>query len=257
MITHKVYYFSGTGNSLAAARHVAAALGTTDVVSIADCVCREEYAIDADTLVFVYPVYAYHAPLMVRKFLKKAQISARYTAVLITCGTKCGGAFAEAKKLLKKKGGLSYAQAVPAVENFTPLFGGQKPKRVEKRLRLQAAATDGATAAIAARRTHRVRSFRPLSAFVATLFAAFHTAFPRFLFRVNKKTCTGCGLCAKICPAAAVTLENGRPHFSSRCQCCMGCLHLCPQNALTCLRHTRKSPRYRHPAVQPQELVRR
>jgi len=75
---------------------------------------------------------------------------------------------------------------------------------------------------------------------------AFHTAWSRtvaLLFRgpgrrVLGKTfiadgqCTGCGLCAKICPASNIRLEGERPRWGSHCEDCCRCFNLCPENAI-------------------------
>lgn len=47
-----------------------------------------------------------------------------------------------------------------------------------------------------------------------------------------KELCTGCGVCAEVCPTGAVEMKQGFPVFSSRL--CIGCGHCgvyCPENA--------------------------
>jgi len=47
----------------------------------------------------------------------------------------------------------------------------------------------------------------------------------------DSQLCTSCGICARVCPAAAVSLEEGRPAFNSGS--CIGCAHCgayCPAN---------------------------
>lgn len=50
---------------------------------------------------------------------------------------------------------------------------------------------------------------------------------------VHRKTCVGCGICARSCPAKAIVLRNGAPHFDyARCIRCYCCQELCPQTAV-------------------------
>lgn len=43
--------------------------------------------------------------------------------------------------------------------------------------------------------------------------------------------CTNCGLCARQCPAQAISLENPKETDSKKCISCMRCTVLCPQSA--------------------------
>ena len=44
-------------------------------------------------------------------------------------------------------------------------------------------------------------------------------------------SCTGCGLCAKRCPAKAISMENLKVTDSKKCISCMRCVTECPQSA--------------------------
>ena len=43
--------------------------------------------------------------------------------------------------------------------------------------------------------------------------------------------CTNCGLCAKKCPAQAISKENGKVTDKSKCISCMRCVSICPVHA--------------------------
>ncbi len=64
--------------------------------------------------------------------------------------------------------------------------------------------------------------------------------------------CTGCGLCAKRCPAQAIEISDGRPKWvKERCELCLRCLHHCPQFAIQYGDgNTREHGQYRNPHVK-------
>lgn len=53
-----------------------------------------------------------------------------------------------------------------------------------------------------------------------------------FLYRVDTKKCTLCGLCVRSCPEKNISVRNGKIKFSRRCDMCMRCSFFCPQDAI-------------------------
>lgn len=50
---------------------------------------------------------------------------------------------------------------------------------------------------------------------------------------LTPEKCVGCGKCRDICPAKAITLENGKPRIDrSQCITCFCCQEFCPKGAL-------------------------
>ncbi len=53
--------------------------------------------------------------------------------------------------------------------------------------------------------------------------------------RLDTQKCTGCGLCARLCPMKNIIMEANRAAFMNRCTLCYRCFARCPQKALTIL----------------------
>ena len=87
-----IYYFTGTGNSLAAARKIAAGLGDCElspVTSLQDT--RFDIVPQAERVGIICPVYFSGLPLMVAGFAGRLDLSAsQYTFSVVTYGVPGG-----------------------------------------------------------------------------------------------------------------------------------------------------------------------
>jgi flavodoxin len=87
----EIYYFSGTGNSLAVARDIAEKINGK-LIPIYSVIEKEDIETDADTIGIVFPVYyatlgQSGIPFMVRKFIEKLKnINSKYLFVICTHG---------------------------------------------------------------------------------------------------------------------------------------------------------------------------
>jgi ferredoxin len=205
--------------------------------------------------VVLFPAYAYQMPAMVREFLLSRKINSPYIAAMVTYGSSPGGALAEAARLLKRNGSrLDFSYALPAVENYIPMFGAPSQSTITTRLEMQRESTSAAARFINERCKNSVWTFRPISAFVSSLFRLGRKSFPKMY--VVTDACTGCGLCEKVCPAHAISMINSKPVFSSACEHCQACMNWCTQKAILYLRLKAGTPRYTHPDVTVKEMLR-
>lgn len=246
-----IYYFSGTGNSKWVAEQLAAQLGD-HVLSIADLLRAEnaeaaiaESAAGAVRLGIVAPIYAWGMPLIVMDFARKlaaALPAAGRTApdgspapkavfhfAVATCGEDTGRALTRLSRVFPLNS--SYSIVMP--NNCVTLMDVDTPEAARQ-------AVDAARLRLP-RIAEEIGAERPVTEVHEGSAAAFKTAcinplFSRFAmspknFRADEN-CTGCGLCAKVCPLGTIHLENGRPLWSGRCQMCQACINRCPQKAI-------------------------
>lgn len=75
-------------------------------------------------------------------------------------------------------------------------------------------------------------------------------------FIVTEK-CTGCGLCAKICPVKNIRMENQLPTWQHNCEKCLACIHWCPCEAIEYGKNTIGRTRYRNPNIKVEDIINR
>jgi len=271
----KIFYFSGTGNSLWSAKKIAELTeDKCELINIGAVGLRlnkknegaekpdhgraeeqdEKFHVEAERVVLIFPAYAYGPPIIVSKFVRNTEFKTPYIAVLVTYGTSPGGALASIRRKLKKKNiKASYFSRIPAVENYISIFGVQKTKTINKRLEMQKKATMEAAMNIRNKQTNRINSFRPVSAFVSLLFSLGIKIFHKW-YKVGQD-CDGCGLCAKFCPVSGIVMQNQKPMFTKNCEHCQACLNWCPQHAIFFARIRSGTQRYHHPEINISDMI--
>jgi ferredoxin len=260
-----VFYFSGTGNSLAVAKKICEKLNdcslfdiTNEFLSEQDCNAIFNENPCFERLVVVFPSYAYGMPKIVKQFLSNFSICAEYVALIVTCGTKSGGTIhSAARKLSKRKIKVDYHAEIQTVENFIPIFGNTKPHKIKFRLENQIEKSDEIVDEIERKIKKSLKGKKIISAAISSLFLLSSPLLSRFMAFNNK--CFGCGLCQKCCPAKAITINGTKkPKIIFRkCNLCQCCINICPAKAITFFRHGKKTEKYICPHIEQSELLRR
>jgi Pyruvate/2-oxoacid:ferredoxin oxidoreductase delta subunit len=252
-----IYYFTGTGNSLAAAKTIAAALKDCQLVPIASL--RDtpgEIVPVADRVGIICPVYDAGVPVIVAEFVSRLDLSrAAYTFAVVTLGGIGVSALHQLNSIVEKRQGrhLDAAFAVKMPGNFPPVGRSRRAEPGDPVL----AAADTLLTEIAGTIDKGLTvppGFSPLSALIHMVSWG---SFSRSVRGSDKAfsvsdACTSCRTCERVCPVNNIRMVNDRPVWQHHCECCCACLHFCPVEAiqLNVMQGTKGRGRYRHPELR-------
>ena len=229
----RIYYFTGTGNSMRAARVIAASIGDTEIVSMRTD--PADYpATDCDMVGFVYPVYHWTMPAHAVEFVKNLDINSNaYVFVIAMPSFICGAACERLAGILSKKGiRIHYGNLVYSVANYAIVYPPVPPAaiRVPKtEMKLKKIAKE-----ILERKE---RAYPKASRFIKWRKKSFMEPYLKLqkyadhAFIVSED-CISCGICSKVCPCRNIRLENGIPVYQHHCANCMACVVCCPKRAI-------------------------
>ncbi|MCD6142062.1 EFR1 family ferrodoxin [Candidatus Bipolaricaulota bacterium] len=257
-----IYYFTGTGNSLAVARRIAAGLGDAELVGIPSLRDTARIVPEAPRIGIVCPVHGFALPGIVSEFIGRLDPSSvRYAFIVLTPAGTPGGALIFARRAFRRAGkDLDAGFTVRMPSNDLALSDVQSPTKQRAIL----ARADEKLAAIIrsiAAGEQRFHTIFPLLlpfAWLATVILGSalshhrHALDRRFF---AEDSCTGCGICVQVCPAENIVLVDGRPQWKHRCEACMACINYCPARAIQFGKHTAKRGRYHHPEVSAPDLA--
>ena len=246
-----IFWFSGTGNSLYAAKRLSAGLGGLPLFQMTgDAVC-DPIGGKGVKIGFVFPSYYGNLPRAVRTYIEKLDIRPdTYLFTVVTMGGVGQGSVAALDKALTAKGvRLSYGRGLrmPAnyVLKYNPADSGKSEASLDR--------ADKQLAGFAAEIAAGAQKVKPFPITANNLYKNIEALDAEFA--ANNK-CTGCGLCEQICPVKNIRIENGRPEWLHRCEHCVACVSWCPARAIEYGGTTQSRRRYRNPRIQSDELMR-
>lgn len=254
-----IFYFSGTGNSRYVAANISKAQGER-VISVAKEMSsnkdKYEYELqNEEKIIFVYPVYAWAPPAMVMEFMKKINFikyRENYISTVAVCGENIGNTIKVVNKVLGEKGmKLSSGFSVETPNNYI-IMGDVDSKENEKhkleKLEVELAEINKAIMNGERDKFKIVKGPVPglLTTVVNPLFNKGAISLKNF--RVNE-SCTGCGICEKVCNGGCIRVDE-KPSWSGRCTQCLACIHYCPVKAIQYGKNSEKKGRYTNPKVK-------
>jgi len=254
-----LFYFSGTGNSLVAARHLAKELGYTEIVPIAKAV-KGTIDLSADRIGIIFPVYMWGLPLLVAEFVKKIKANpTKYIFGVATYGGMPCATLVQLSKLLNSNNlKLSAGFGIQLPGDYTPLYGAVDAEKQKKMFEKEDKKIKEIAAIVKKGKKWKIEkdSFIMNLFFSGLLYNSSAHKIPSFdkNFYADEK-CTKCGICGKVCPVGNIKLENGKPVWQHKCEQCLACLQWCPVEAIQYGKKTAGRKRYHHPEVNVNDFI--
>ena len=228
-----IYCFSGTGNSLRAARIIAKEIGGARIVFVKKDT-ESNLAADAEWIGFICPVYEWDIPETMKDFAERLNVNPNaYIFMIATYVAIHGKCFETMDNILREKGArLDYGKPLRCVASqcvayepfpFPKLMVPHSDRRAKRFGKL-----------IAARKTN---NYPKMSAITRKRYDKAMIPFLNVQHEYDKgfytsENCVGCGLCEKLCPCKNITMDGGHPVWNHSCIGCNACVVYCPKKAL-------------------------
>lgn len=255
-----LYYFTGTGNSLWAARELARHIPDTNLVPMARLIHEGgEIVAPEGRIGFVFPVYIGGPPLLVADFAGKIDLNnADDIFAFVTMAGAGDGAWKRLNSILKKRSyKLKAAYSVKTPTNYM-LLGDVLPEDQEIDV-IAAARSD--IERIAGKINRGEKEFEKGPFLMNWVNSALYPLLKGQLraqgarFRADE-SCNNCGTCELVCPVFNITVTGvNPPEWGNACESCFACINYCPRSAIQSGRKTATRGRYHHPNVSIKDLM--
>ena len=243
-----IFYFTGTGNSLMAAKAVAAE--NEQLIDMAKSRKSGKYDFDikdGERIGFVFPVYCYTLNDVVLDFVRSLNICGEhFVFAIVTCGASIGGTGTFLANELAKKGlTLSYVTPLVMPDNGVFYYDLDAKKKTDSILETAKDRLNVIKSELQAQKKQppkgtSSKALRPMYHFMAKTKG----------FRV-RENCIGCGMCAKNCPDSAIVMKDKKPIWlKKQCTKCSACINRCPVRAIEFGKKTEKRNRYVNPVLK-------
>lgn len=250
----KIFYFTGTGNSL----YVAKRFGG-ELYSIPKVLKGNELFYEDEKIGIIFPCYGLAAPDIVREFIEKVTLKSPYIFAILTYGNMISNGVGWFTDYAKKSDiTIHYANSLLMVDNYLPNFDieeqKKKPKHIEENLNTLIKDVSESK--------KRIQKGSALDSFFTNGLQHLLKLIPNFNspknFSINDK-CNSCGTCTKVCPRNNISIEeelkNSKPIYGDTCEFCLACINLCPQKAITLKKEKNPNSRFLNENVTIKEII--
>lgn len=252
-----IYYFSATGNTLWAARQVAAATGERLVNMAEVATDGTSFTLSPNERVgILFPIHGWRPPSLVRDFVRRLRVKnagGHFCYALCTAGDDIGESIRLLRDDLAVAGlHLDSAWSLVMPESYVglPLMDVDTPEHEQEKKAAAVKRLDDLLPEIVHRTCGIFRldlSHWPRINTRVLGYAFLHWLVSDRPFHVVKERCVKCGVCARVCPVRDIA--GGKRQFPSwlhtgRCLTCFACYHHCPHHAIEFGCRTRHKGQY-------------
>jgi ferredoxin len=262
----EIFWFSGTGNSLAIARDLAEKTGAK-LTPLIPLLKIETIKSEADAVGLVFPVYDFKAPGIIVEFITKFEgLDDKYLFAICSYGISPLKCLAVLKKQLAENNitlNAGFAVMMPHNAVGNTCFSNAERDKVLAGVKRR---VDEIAQIISSRQTNPVETETVFSALfrrglllkvikpvIPFLLHAARHGWASLAFQVNDR-CTGCATCSKVCSVENISLLNERPVWGDNCLSCFACLQWCPCEAIQFGTGKVRVDRYHHPDIKSDDL---
>ena len=264
-----MYYFSGTGNSLHIAKELQKRIPNTTLIPMISLLKKETVKTNADIVAIVFPLHLTTLPKPVDEFVKKLDMtSAKYAFSIITRIGTFSTANVYLNKVLRKRGKLLDASFMINMANNSP--AGLKPfadkKWVEKisnanvlglEKKVQESLQFVVDCVVRREKIHANGTMSFSSHILEPIMTKLTHKTSHEIPFYTDASCTGCGICGRVCLSGKIKAVNGKVMWDESVQCfyCYACFNFCPeQSILIDKKYDLKNGRYHHPDIDYKEI---
>ena len=194
----------------------------------------------------VFPLHASGVPSYLVDFLKKATFNCDYLFAVTTYGIYSGAVAKHLTDIGNEAGfTFDYINRIKMVDNYVPTFDMKKEiekepkKQIEKHLAAVKSDIDSSKKWILKENFLQKASFNYMAKREGKPFNEKRLKVHVYAEPINnylklEDGCTGCGICASVCPVDNIYVdkEQKKITLSEKCFMCFACLHACPSNVI-------------------------
>lgn len=251
-----LYYFTGTGNSLAVAKEIAKEQGNCELISIPNAFAKKRIETDAQMIGIVTPLYYSAVPNIVTKFLKQFTFpsNAYLFAIITRAMPPVGGAISYINSILKSRkldSGFYVTMPNSDINSFLDITNPQTQKK-----RISASKERVKEIVLSIQSQQKKFDKEPLNFLRPMRYSSYQKRIRENIgqYYWTNKNCTLCRSCIDLCPLNNISEQNSGIIWNGNCIECQRCIHLCPSQAIQFKKSSVKRGRYKHPDITLEDL---